>query len=169
MVRSEPSKLVSRSPLPSISPITRGRANNATRRPAVAYIPPTKQPILPAPATPIGRVEFIPLLHRFCSRIDSRLSHSPPVDDAVCHLPRPALRGERVRVRGCVRTSYGRRVRLEPAHPKFASPNFDLSPQAGRGEEGTAALSRCPPRLVTVTAGSYVSPGAATAQEPTLR
>src|SRR5580704_12716977 len=100
MVRSEPSKLVSRSPFNSISPITRGRANSATRRPAAANMPPTKQPMLPAPATPIGRVEFIPLLHRFCSRIDSRLSHSPPIGEAVGHLPRPALRGERVGVRG---------------------------------------------------------------------
>jgi len=54
-----PSKLVGRSPLASISAITRGRASSATRRPPAASIPPTKQPMLPAPATPIVRPEFI--------------------------------------------------------------------------------------------------------------
>jgi hypothetical protein len=76
---SKPSKLVSRSPLVSISSITRGRASNATRRPAAAYMPPTKQPMLPAPATPIG-------LSGSSSRpsvslsIDSRISPSMPVE-----------------------------------------------------------------------------------------
>ena len=59
--RSKPSKLVSRSPLAAISSITRGRASNATRRPAAAYMPPTKQPMLPAPATPIGLSRIIPV------------------------------------------------------------------------------------------------------------
>ena len=53
--RSKPSKLVSRSPFASISAITRGRASSATRRPPAASMPPTKQPMLPAPAMPIGR------------------------------------------------------------------------------------------------------------------
>src|SRR6266446_4120288 len=57
---SKPSKLVSRRPLASISSITRGRASSATRRPAAAYMPPTKQPMLPAPAMPIGLSKIIP-------------------------------------------------------------------------------------------------------------
>src|SRR5229473_1773357 len=59
MFRSKFPKPVSRSPLPSISWITRARASKATRRPETAYMPPTKQPMLPAPATPIGRFEII--------------------------------------------------------------------------------------------------------------
>ena len=55
----EPSKLVSRNPLFSISLITRGRASIATRRPAAATMPPTKQPMLPAPAMTIGLSGFI--------------------------------------------------------------------------------------------------------------
>ncbi len=53
ILRSRPSKLVSRKPLASISPITRGRASSATLRRPAASMPPTKQPMLPAPATPI--------------------------------------------------------------------------------------------------------------------
>ena len=45
-----------RRPLASISAITRGRANSVTRRPPAASMPPTKQPMLPAPAMPIGSV-----------------------------------------------------------------------------------------------------------------
>ena len=50
----KPSKLVSRSPLPSIS-LDHARARqqrDAGGRPA-AHMPPTKQPMLPAPAMPI--------------------------------------------------------------------------------------------------------------------
>ena len=46
-------------------------------------------------------------------------------------LPRPALRGERVGVRGSFRT-FG--LADSPPHPALCA---DLSPQAGRGEEGS--------------------------------
>src|SRR6185369_13184668 len=59
MVWSKPSKLVSRRPLASISAITRGRPSSATRRPPAASMPPTKQPMLPAPAIPIVWPETI--------------------------------------------------------------------------------------------------------------
>jgi hypothetical protein len=59
MVRSKPSKLVGRRPFASISPMTRERASSATRRPPATSIPPTKQPILPAPAIAIVRPAFI--------------------------------------------------------------------------------------------------------------
>ena len=59
IVRSKPSKLVSRRPWAAISPITRERASKATRWPPAASMPPTKQPMLPAPAMTIGRPEFI--------------------------------------------------------------------------------------------------------------
>src|SRR5438874_643629 len=77
MVWSKPSKLVGRRPLASISAITRGRASSATRRPPAASIPPTKQPMLPAPATPIVRPEFISIC-LFCKNyrrtgFDSRM------------------------------------------------------------------------------------------------
>ena len=72
--RSKPSKLVSRSPLLSISWITRGRASSATRRPAAASMPPTKQPMLPAPATPIGLSEIIAPFPQIVRDFDSRLA-----------------------------------------------------------------------------------------------
>src|SRR5712691_11517014 len=59
------------------------------------------------------------------------------------HLPRPALRGVetsearswRVGVRGCFRKFSKRSAAVSPPHPKFSRcENFDLSPQAGRGE-----------------------------------
>src|SRR5207344_2581752 len=81
ILRSSPSKLVSLNPLLSISWITRGRASNATRRPAAANIPPAKQPILPAPAPPIGRPAIIP---RYLCRFDSRICR-PPLLEADAH------------------------------------------------------------------------------------
>ena len=50
-VRSSPSTLVRCRPCAVISAMIRGRASNVTSRPASASSPPTKQPILPAPAT----------------------------------------------------------------------------------------------------------------------
>ena len=64
-------KLLTRKPLPAISWINRGRASSATRRPDAASMPPTKQPMLPAPAMPIGRSAFIWLNVR-SSGLDSR-------------------------------------------------------------------------------------------------
>ena len=52
-------KLVTRKPLVLISSITRGRASSDTRRPASARTPPTKQPMLPAPATMMGLVAIM--------------------------------------------------------------------------------------------------------------
>ena len=62
-VRSNPSKLVTRKPLRLISSITRGRASSDTRRPASARTPPTKQPMLPAPATMMGLVAIMLASH----------------------------------------------------------------------------------------------------------
>src|SRR6185437_5246882 len=78
-VRSKPSKLVSRRPLDLISEITRDRANSATSRPDAASMPPTKQPMLPAPATPIG--------------LSAIISHSIQCDrDFVSRVLQAALR-----------------------------------------------------------------------------
>ena len=57
--RSKPSKLVTLKPLLLISSITRGRASSDTRRPASLRTPPTKQPMLPAPATLMGLVAIM--------------------------------------------------------------------------------------------------------------
>src|ERR1700686_2676494 len=43
-------------------------------------MPPTKQPMLPAPATPIGLSDIIPCAPNLIRKFDSRLSHSLPVE-----------------------------------------------------------------------------------------
>ena len=78
-----PSKLVSRRPLASISAITRGRASNATWRPAAASMPPTKQPMLPAPAMPIGLSAIHSAIPSVAPTFDSRLSRSVPIERAT--------------------------------------------------------------------------------------
>ena len=69
-------------PVASISWITRGRASNVTRRPAAASMPPTKQPMLPAPATPIGLSGSFRILRRKPG-FDSRLSFARPFEAAA--------------------------------------------------------------------------------------
>src|SRR5258707_2353322 len=56
-------------------------------------------------------------------------------------LPLPVLYGERVGVRGCLSI-----VELadSPPHPDCACAQSDLSPQAGRGEEGPASRIKHP-------------------------
>src|SRR5260370_25600321 len=56
-------------------------------------------------------------------------------------LPLPVLYGERVGVRGCLSI-----VELadSPPHPDCACAQSDLSPQAGRGEEGPASRIQHP-------------------------
>ena len=96
MVWSNPSKLVGRRPLASISAITRGRASSATRRPPAASMPPTKQPMLPAPAMPIVRpaiISIVTALHglSIAERAAGAYRARRPGRAAPCNRHRPPL------------------------------------------------------------------------------
>ena len=62
----------------------------------------------------------------------------------ACGVETSKARSEKVGMRGCLHKFGGSEYAESPPHPKFAFANFDLSPQAGRGESAARRSAKAP-------------------------